>query len=96
MTLMFKQLPNRKLSIKNTIGGAALTTIAWCIASYAFAAYVSSFAKYHIIYGSLASIIILVLWVYLSSFVILLGASFNAFWYRVHFARRYNISTKAK
>ena len=94
MTLIFKQLPNKKLALGDILSGAALTTVAWCIASYAFAVYVNSFSKYHIIYGSLASIIILVAWVYLSSLVILLGASLNAFWYRLRFAKKYNISTK--
>lgn len=96
MTMMFAALPNKKLTIKNVIGGSALTTVAWCVASYGFAFYVNYFARYHIIYGSLASIIILVTWVYLSSLVILLGASLNAFWYRLSLAKKYNISTSSK
>ena len=91
MTLMFKHLPNKKLSFRSIIGGSALTTAAWCIASYGFAYYVNSFSRYHVIYGSLASIIILVTWVYISSLVILLGASLNAFWYRIRVAKRYKL-----
>ena len=89
ITLMFWHLPDKKLRFRDVIGGSALTTIAWCIASYGFAFYVNSFSKYHVIYGSLASIIILVTWTYLSSFVILLGASLNAFFYRIRPVKRY-------
>ncbi len=96
MTLMFKLLPNKKLKFKAVTAGAALTTAAWCITSYGFSFYVNYFARYHVIYGSLASIIILVTWVYMSALVILLGASLNAFWYRLHMAKNYNISTRSK
>ncbi len=96
ITLMFKHLPNRRLSFKAVVGGAALTTAAWCVTSYGFAFYVNGFSKYHVIYGSLASIIILVAWVYMSSFVILLGASLNAFWYRIRVAKRYRIPKNDK
>lgn len=88
IAVMFKTLPNKKLSIRAVAGGSALTTAAWCITSYGFAVYVNAFSRYHLIYGSLASIIILVTWVYMSSFVILLGASLNSFWYRISVAKR--------
>jgi len=92
ITLMFRHLPNKKISYRSIIGGSALTTAAWCITSYGFAFYVNSFSKYHVIYGSLAGVIILVTWVYISALVILLGASLNAFWYRIRIAKKYNLS----
>ncbi len=88
--IVFKHLPNKQLSLKAVAAGAALTTIAWCIASYGFAFYVNSFSKYHVIYGSLTSIIILITWIYLSAFVILFGGSINAFWYRIKVAKKIN------
>ena len=91
ITLIFMKLPNRKFKFKSVAAGSALTTIAWCITSYGFSFYVTNIADYHVIYGSLASIIVLVTWIYLSAFVILLGASLNAFWHRIHAAKRYNI-----
>ena len=90
ITIMFKHLPNKQLSIKAVAAGGALTTIAWCITSIGFSFYVNSFGRYHLIYGSLTSIIILTTWVYLSSFVILLGGSINAFWYRMRVAKKLN------
>ncbi len=91
MTFIFKQLPNKKIPLKNVVFGSALTTAAWCVTSYGFSFYVNYFASYHVIYGSLASIVILVAWVYLSAMVILLGASLNAFWYRIHMVKKYKL-----
>jgi len=95
LLVMFKNLPNRMLSVKAVAAGAALTTVAWCIASYGFAFYVNYFSKYHVIYGSLTSIIVLITWIYLSSFVILFGGSINAFWFRLRVARKINKARKA-
>ncbi len=93
--LMFKNLPNKKLSTKAVAAGAALTTLAWCIASYGFAFYVNSFGTYHLIYGSLTSIIVLITWVYISAFVILFGGSINAFCYRLRLAKKITKARKA-
>lgn len=92
--MVFKHLPNKKLSVKAVAAGSALTTVAWCITSYLFSFYVNSFSKYHVIYGSLTSIIILITWIYLSAYVILLGGSINAFWYRLNVAKKLNNARK--
>lgn len=88
ISAMFKVLPNKKLKLKDVAGGAILTTAAWCIASWAFSFYVNNFSRYHVIYGSLAGIVILTTWVYMSGFVILAGGALNAFWYRTARAKR--------
>lgn len=93
--IMFKNLPNKKLTSKAVAAGAALTTLAWCVASYGFAFYVNSFGTYHVIYGSLTGIIVLITWVYITSFVILFGGSINAFWYRLSLAKRISRARKA-
>ena len=95
LVVMFKTLPNRVLSFKAVTSGAALTTIAWCIASYGFSFYVNYFSKYHVIYGSLTSIIVLITWVYLTSFVILFGGSINAFWFRIRIAKKITKARRA-
>ena len=93
--IMFKNLPNKKLTSKAVAAGAALTTLAWCVASYGFAFYVNSFGTYHVIYGSLTGIIVLITWIYITSFVILFGGSINAFWYRLSLAKRISRARKA-
>ena len=58
--------------------GAALAVIVWTIASLAFSYYVSNFANYSVIYGSLGAAAALLLYFYISAAVLLLGAELNA------------------
>ncbi len=58
--------------------GAAASALAWLIASALFSLYVGHFNNYNAVYGSLGAIVILLLWIYLSIFVGLIGAKMNA------------------
>ncbi|MFO7606052.1 MAG: YihY/virulence factor BrkB family protein, partial [Desulfurivibrionaceae bacterium] len=58
--------------------GAIFAVLLWIAGSWAFSYYVANFGNYNEMYGSLASVVILMLWFMLSSFVILLGAEINA------------------
>ena len=58
--------------------GAILAAIFWAIVSGAFRLYVSHFGQYHKIYGAVGVVIVLMLWLYLSSLVMLLGDQLNA------------------
>lgn len=58
--------------------GATIATVAWLAASWAFGLYVGRFAAYSATYGPLATIIGLMMWFYISAYVVLLGAEFNA------------------
>ena len=58
--------------------GAILATILWLLASLAFRFYVTNFADYNATYGSLGGVIVLMLWFYMSSLAILVGAEMNA------------------
>jgi membrane protein len=58
--------------------GAVLATVLWVIASIAFSIYVRNFGSYTETYGSLGGVIILLMWMWLSAFVILLGAELNS------------------
>jgi membrane protein len=50
----------------------------WLIASALFSLYVSTFANYDKTYGSIGAVIVLLFWLYLSFFIVLLGAEINA------------------
>jgi membrane protein len=58
--------------------GAAVATIAWLVASSAFAFYVGHFAAYSAAYGPLATLIGLMMWFYITAYVVLFGAELNA------------------
>jgi membrane protein len=50
----------------------------WIVASILFALYVENFGSFGETYGSLAGVVILLLWFYISAFIVLLGAELNA------------------
>ncbi|HWJ38498.1 MAG TPA: YihY/virulence factor BrkB family protein [Sphingomicrobium sp.] len=58
--------------------GSAFFALAWVVLTLGFGFYVSRFGKYNLTYGSLGGVVILVTWLYLSSFVLLFGAEFNS------------------
>ncbi|HYK91348.1 MAG TPA: YihY/virulence factor BrkB family protein [Acidobacteriota bacterium] len=80
-SLVFKLMPDRKVPWIEAFSGALVATIMWEIASYVFAWLVPSF-DYQKIYGKTYTIILLLVWVYTSSFIMLYGANFSAHLHR--------------
>ncbi len=62
--------------------GAILASIALVVASMIFSGFIEMSAKYSLVYGSLASVIILMVWLYLCGNILILGNVFNFVWYR--------------
>jgi membrane protein len=58
--------------------GAGIATLIWVLGSIAFSIYVRNFGNYDATYGSLGAVIILLMWLWLSAFVVLLGAEVNS------------------
>src|SRR5271167_1838659 len=58
--------------------GAALATVLWFASTLVFGFYLRHFANYDVIYGSVATAIALLIWLYIVSMVVLIGAEFNA------------------
>lgn len=71
-------LPNVKQSFKFISPGAVVGVVIWLLASLGFSLYVSNFGNYDATYGSLGGVIVLLLWMWISSQVLLLGAEINA------------------
>lgn len=79
LSVVFRGLPNCKVSWKSAIAGALFSTFAWQLTKFGFGWYLSSaFSRYGLIYGTLAWIMVLALWVYISGLIVLLGAELGA------------------
>jgi membrane protein len=61
--------------------GSVLSTVLWFVSTVVFGVYLRRFANYNVIYGSVATAIALLVWLYLVSMVVLVGAEFNAMRY---------------
>jgi membrane protein len=58
--------------------GAVAATVIWLVASMGFSFYVANFGNYNETYGSLGAVVILMMWLFISAYIVLLGAELNA------------------
>ncbi|WP_455537968.1 YihY/virulence factor BrkB family protein [Terrisporobacter sp.] len=82
LTNLYKFTPNKRLTFRQVIPGAVVSTLCWLVVSFAYSFYSNNYARYDVIYGSLGGIIVLMTWVYLISFSILIGCEINARLYK--------------
>ncbi|HLS36505.1 MAG TPA: YihY/virulence factor BrkB family protein [Bacillota bacterium] len=75
---LYTLAPNLKVQLKHSIWGALFATLSWQLVSLAFSYYVSSIGNYSATYGSLGTIIILMIWFYISGIIIITGGAINA------------------
>jgi membrane protein len=76
--LLYWASPNARQPFRWVTPGGILAVLVWVVASAGFALYVANFSSYNKTYGSLASVIIFLVWLWLSNTAILLGAELNA------------------
>jgi membrane protein len=79
LSLLYRYGPCRRVAKWHWVTfGSIFATTVWLLASAAFSYYVSNFAHYDRFYGSLGAVIILLFWLYISFYIVLLGAEINA------------------
>jgi len=79
LAVLYRYAPSRKPARWRWVTwGSAIATTLWILVSVGFAFYVANFASYGKTYGALGGVIALLMWFYLSSFTIVIGAEINA------------------
>ena len=76
--LIYTIAPSKNIQSEETTYGAAVTTVGWILSTLIFKFYLNHFARYDIIYGNLAAIIIMMVWMYFLSYIFVLGMAINA------------------
>jgi membrane protein len=79
--LIYHHAVPRTLAWHSVLPGSVLATAIWFPATVLFGWYVNRFAVYSLVYGSLATAIALLVWMYIISVIVLIGAEFNALLY---------------
>lgn len=79
LAVLYRYAPDRdKPKFAWVSVGAAVATVIWLVASIGFSLYVDNFGSYGKTYGALAGVAVLMLWLWITAFIVLLGAEINA------------------
>lgn len=92
VTLFYLWIPNIHQSFWDVLPGTVFTSLCWVLVSTVFSFYMNHFSNYSLVYGSIGAFIMLLLWIYMSCLILLLGAVVNAALY----AKKSDVSLLAK
>lgn len=70
--------PNKKISSSSVNKGSIFTTVLWILLTAMYSYYITNISSYNIFYGGASNLIVLMLWIYLISYIFVLGMSINA------------------
>ena len=75
--IIFTMAPDKKIPSHDVNKGAIFTTVGFIISTFIFSLYTNKFARYDVFYGNLASIVVLMIWFFLLSFIFTIGLALN-------------------
>lgn len=77
--IIYRYGPNRRNARVGWITpGSVMAVALWGLASFAFGVYLAEFGRYNEIYGSIGAVVALLMWLFISAFLLLLGGALNA------------------
>ncbi len=75
--ILYTIAPNKRIKSKNVGYGAIFTSISWILITYGYSFYINNIAYYSTFYGSLANIVMLMIWIYILAYVFTIGMALN-------------------
>ncbi len=75
--LLYTIAPDEKVSSKYMNRGAFFTTISWLLITIIYSYYINNIARYNLVYGNLANIVILLIWFYVLAYIFVIGMYMN-------------------
>lgn len=78
LLVLYKLAPHSHVRIKHALWGSLFATIGWQLVSLAFSYYVNTLGSFSTTYGSLGTVIVLMVWFYISGIIIITGGVINA------------------
>ena len=81
--LLYTMAPDKKISSKYVNRGALFTTFSWLLVTALYSFYTNNIADYSRLYGSLSSIAILMIWIYILSYIFVVGIAINTSYYKL-------------
>ncbi len=85
--LVYYFVPSAPVRVRDVWPGAVLTGLLWRLALEGFSYYVRDMSRFHLVHGSIAAVVVFLIWVYTSSVVLLYGAEFTGAYARLRRGR---------
>lgn len=76
--LLYTMAPDKQIPSYHVNKGSIFTTICWTIVTLIYSFYINNFSHYDLFYGSLANIIILMIWIYIIAYILVIGIAINS------------------
>lgn len=92
-TFLYVAIPNRHTRISRQLPGAVFSALGWTVFSYGFSLYVKFSSRLSLIYGSLTSLTLLILWLYVCMYIFLIGAEINMYFEHTKINRQIDTAT---
>lgn len=98
LLLIYYQLPNRRGHMRHEFTGAVLASLAWMLMTRGFSVYIKYSADNSKMYGSMTSVVLIIIWLYIGMQIVLYGAEINYYlsdliW---KYREKYHMKKKAK
>ncbi len=77
LLFLYSVVPNKRIAFRQVMPGAIAAAISWLLASIGFSFYVENMARYSLLYGSIGAVIVLMIWLYLTGVILIMGAELN-------------------
>lgn len=75
--MMYKFIPNRKATFRSQFPGAVLTSVCWSVFSFGFSLYIDFYSGTSNMYGSMTTVVLILLWLYFCMTFVMIGAHVN-------------------
>ena len=83
VALVYKYIPNTKVRFRDVWPGAILVGLLWRSALWLFSWYASDMARWNVIHGSIAAVVVFLLWIYISAVILIYGVEMTASYARL-------------
>ena len=75
--LLYTMAPDKRIPSKRVNFGALFTCVGWILGTLVYSFYINNYANYSIFYGTLANLVVLMVWIYYLSYVFVIGLAMN-------------------
>lgn len=86
--MIYTLAPDQRIPSRYVNKGAMFTTLTWSLVTAIYSYYVAHFSNYDIFYGSLSGIIVLMMWVYILSYILVIGIAINTEAYKMEMNKK--------